>query len=249
MAQALTEDFRMTDKTLLVIGASGDVGRGISRAARVLGWTVVGAARDAAKLGDLARTLPKESLGSFYPCTGDVSTQAGARELWEAASAVAGRIDAVVISVNAPNRSSPLVDWTAEQLSELFQANLLSHFNAAKVMLPLLPDDGMLVGIGGGTADFVIPGMAPLSMAQAALRMMYRGLARERDGGALVRELMIVSMINGASKRDEAQPEWLTDDEIGRHVCTILSHPEDFPDPVIKIAQRAGIGRPQNSSA
>jgi len=235
----------MTEKTLLVIGATGDVGQGISRSARNMGWSVVGAARNPTKLRDLADSVAHMSSGRFHPCEGDVSTESGAQDLWQAAIAAAGRVDAVVVSVNAPNRACRLLDWTAEELANLFQANLLSHFNAAKVMLPLLPDDGMLMGIGGGTADFVIPAMAPLSMAQAALRMMYRGLSREREQGALVCELMLASMINGASKRDQAKPEWLTDDEIGRHVCAILANPGNFPDPVIKIAQRSDIGGPQ----
>lgn len=234
----------MMSKTLLVIGASGDVGQGICRAACGAGWTVVGAARDAVRLRDLTDVLSDLCPGAFHPCVGDVSTHAGAEDLWRDAVATACRVDAVVVSVNAPNRSCRLLEWTAEELAELLQANLLSHFNAAKAMLPLLPEDGLFIGVGGGTADFIIPTLAPLSMAQAALQMMYRGLAREGGQGALVRELMIDSMVNGASKRRNAKAEWLTDDEIGEHICAILANPGNFPEPVIKIGQRSDVGRP-----
>ena len=44
------------------------------------------------------------------------------------------------------------------------------------------------------TADFIFPQMAHVSMTQAAVRMLYRGLAKERTGAQL-RELMIVSMV------------------------------------------------------
>jgi NAD(P)-dependent dehydrogenase (short-subunit alcohol dehydrogenase family) len=169
--------------------------------------------------------------------------------LWQSATEASGSIDAVVLSVNAPNQMMPLAQWSADQLRDLIEANLLSHFTATKVMLPLLPEHGLLIGIGGGTADFVIPAMAPLSIAQAGLRMLYRGLARERKHGAQLRELMIVSMVNGESKRDKAQPDWVTDEEVGRHVCAILDAPERFAGPILQLKSRDQIGHPDQPIA
>jgi hypothetical protein len=103
----------------------------------------------------------------------------------------------------------------------------------------------MLIGIGGGTADFILPGLAPMSMAQAALRMLYRGLAKERRGGAQLCELMVVSMIAGVSNRASAPPEWLTAEEVGRHVCTILAAPDSFAGPVLQLRSREQVGQPE----
>jgi NAD(P)-dependent dehydrogenase (short-subunit alcohol dehydrogenase family) len=231
--------------TLLIVGATGDVGQGIARGAFAQGWTVVAAGRSAEKLDRLFGTATGQGV---LTCAGDVASEEGALALWHAATAIAGPIDAVIISVNAPNRTAPLAQWSGADVSALFDANLLTHFHAAKVMLPLLPAEGMLIGIGGGTADFVIPGMAPVSMAQAALRMFYRGLARERKETAEVRELMIVSMVNGTSKRDRAQPEWVTDEEVGRHVCAILAAPHQFPGPILQLKSREQIGQPDQPS-
>lgn len=231
--------------TLLIVGATGDVGRGIARAALAQGWTVVAAGRSAEKLDRLFGTARGQGA---WTCAGDVASEKGALALWRAATEMAGRINAVVISVNTPNHMAPLAQWSGEEVGALLDANLLTHFHAAKVMLPLLPIDGMLIGIGGGTADFVIPGMVPVSMAQAALRMLYRGLARERKDIAQVRELMIVSMVNGESKREKAQPEWVTDEEVGMHVCAILAAPEDFPGPILQLKNREQIGRPDQPS-
>lgn len=227
--------------TLLVAGASGDVGTGIVRATAAAGWTVVGVARNEEKLALLGESLPP---GTFYAAGGDISTEDGALKVWETAKRQAGRIDAVVVSVNAANRPAPLLHWTAEDLGQMLRANLLTHFIAAKIWLQRLPRSGTLLGIGGGTADFVLPQLAHLSMAQAAQRMLYRGLAKEHIGGARVCELMLVSMINGASKRAEAKPEWITENEVGRHVCAILSAPELFPGPILHLKNRAGVGIP-----
>ena len=75
------------------------------------------------------------------------------------------------------------MEWSAADLSALLSSNLLVHFIAAKIFVPRLPENGILIGIGGGTADFIIPKMAYVSISQAAQRMMYRGLVRERQGG------------------------------------------------------------------
>lgn len=231
----------MSKRTVLVIGATGDVGQGIVRAALAAGWTVVAAGRSLARLDAL---FAQGREGRLHTCEGTLESEAGAEALWAGAVALAGSIDAVVVSVNAASRLAPLAQWTAPQLGDLLAANLLTHFNAAKVMLPRLPEAGAYIGIGGGTADFIIPTNAAVSIAQAGLRMMYRGFARERKGGAALRELMIVSMVNGPSKRERAQPDWVTDDEVGRHVCAILAAPDRFPGPILQLRSRDQAGQP-----
>jgi len=235
----------VTDRNVLVIGASGDVGQGIVRVALRDGWGVVAAARTMDRLaGRLAEPRPGLAF-----CTGDLSTQEGAIALWEGAMAAAGSIDAVVVSVNAPVRTAPLAQWSAEDIAALFAANLLTHFVATRVMLPRLPASGLFIGIGGGTADFLLPGMAPLSIVQAGLRMFYRGAAREIAGPAQVRELIINSMVNGPDKRAVARPEWLTDDDVGAHVCAILADPSVFPGPILQLHSRDQVGKPEYTAA
>lgn len=230
---------------ILVVGATGDVGLGIVSAALASGRSVVAAGRSVEKLGELAAEQASDRIAI---AVGDLSSEAGAAALWDEAAARFGSIDAVVVAVNAPNRLQPLIEMNIEDLSRIAEANLFTHFIAAKTFLPRLPDDGIFIGIGGGTADFIVPRMTPVSMMQAALRMMYRGFARERKDGARLRELMIVSMVNGRSKRDRAQPEWLTEVEVGRHVCAILDRPDEFPGPILTLAGREQIGRSEQEA-
>lgn len=232
----------MDKSTLFVVGAGGDVGQGIVAAALASGRQVIAAGRNGQKLERIAARHPGKALSCVM---GDISTESGAAALWDAAAKRTGRVDAVVISVNAPNRFQPLMEWSAADLSALLSSNLLVHFIAAKLFVPRLPENGILIGIGGGTADFIIPKMAYVSISQAAQRMMYRGLFRERQGGAEIRELMIVSMVNGESNRDKAKPEWVTDIDVGQHVCAILDAPANFPGPVLQLRSREHVGRPE----
>lgn len=232
----------MAGQVLMVVGAGGDVGRGVVAAALQSGWWVVAAGRNADKLARLGHEGHPDRLARV---TGDLADEPAALTLWNGANAAFGRVDAVVISVNAPSRVERLSAWSAEELAATLAANVLTHFVAATTFLPRLAEAGMLIGIGGGTADFIFPGMAHVSMGQAALRMLYRGLDKERKGGAQLRELMIVSMVAGESNRDSAPPEWVTDMDVGRHVCAILDAPERFPKPIQMLRSREQVGHPE----
>jgi NAD(P)-dependent dehydrogenase (short-subunit alcohol dehydrogenase family) len=230
------------EKRVLIVGAAGDVGQGVVQAAVDAGHKVIAAGRNGERLAALRTTHPTARLATVV---GDIGAEDGAQALWAAASVPFGGVDVVVVSVNAPIVARSLFEWRANELGDLFKANVLTHFQAAQAFIPQLPEDGLYVGVGGGMADFIAPKMAQLSMMQAALRMMYRGLARERRGqGPAIRELMIVSMVNGQSKRDRAEPAWVTDLDVGRHVCAIIAAPQLFPGPVLELKSRAQAGQP-----
>ena len=230
----------MTKKRLLVIGAAGDVGQGVVAAVLDAGHAVAAAGRSSGKLDAIAARHPGAAISVV---AGDVSTVDGAAKLFADASAALGGVDAVVVSVNAPAAPAPILGMDDAGLADVFAANVLTHFNAAKAILPRLAPNAIFIGIGGGMADFAPPQMAHVSMTQAALRMVYRGLSREtKKTGPIVKELMVVSMVNGESKRDIAEADWLTDLEIGRHVCAVLSDPSSFPDAILKLTSREQVG-------
>lgn len=225
-------------KKVLVIGAAGDVGQGIVAAAAVRGWRVIAAGRTLATLEAICAENP-----GVAPLQGDVGSPGTAGELLQAANAQLGGLDAVVVSVNAPASFRPLFENDEDSLVALFRSNIISHFNAARAALEVLPDDGVLVGLGGGMADWVPPNGTHQSIVQAGLRNFYRGLAKEyRDRN--VRQMQIVSMVNGASKRDRAEESWLTDRECGEHVCAIVADPAAFKGPVVVLKSREEVGRP-----
>jgi NAD(P)-dependent dehydrogenase (short-subunit alcohol dehydrogenase family) len=227
-------------KRLLVIGAAGDVGQGIVSAASARGWRVAAAGRSLAKLEPLAT----RHLG-ISVIAGDLGSPETAAALMQEANAALGGLDAVVVSVNAPASFRPLFDNDEDSLVELFRSNIVSHFHAAKSALDVLPMDGVLLGMGGGMADWVPPNGTHQSIIQAGLRNFYRGLAKEfRD--RIVRQMQIVSMVNGFSKRDVAEESWLTDYECGTHACAILDNPGAFKGPVVVLKARDEVGRPAN---
>lgn len=225
-------------KKLLVIGAAGDVGQGIVAKAAERGWQVVAAGRTQAKLDAIAA----QHVGVAVQA-GDVSSPEAAASLLEAAKSALGGLDAVVVAVNAPASFRPLFENDEASLIALFRSNIVSHFNAARAALDVLPGDGVLLGLGGGMADWVPPNGTHQSIVQAGLRNFYRGLAKEyRDRN--IRQMQIVSMVNGASKRDRAEQSWLTDLECGEHACAIVERPAEFKGPIVVLKAREEVGRP-----
>lgn len=225
-------------KKLLVVGASGDVGYGVVAAALEANWQVAAAGRSLEKLNKLKQSLPDAKL-----VVGDVGSEQGAEQLWSDALSQLGAIDAVVVSVNAPITEQRLFDRSVDSVREFLNTDVVSHFIAAKTFFPKLNRDGIYIGIGGGMADFLVPNCGHMSMSQAALRMMYRAIEKEVKGeGATLKELMILSMVNGNSRREIAEESWLTDSDIGRHVRAIIEQPECFPKPILTLQKRSQVG-------
>ena len=101
--------------------------------------------------------------------------------------------------------------------------------------------DGILLGMGGGMADWVPPNGTHQSIVQAGLRNFYRGLAKEHRERTIL-QMQIVSMVNGESKRDVAKDAWLTDRECGTHACAIVERPGEFKGPVVVLQHRERVG-------
>jgi len=231
--------------TVLVIGGAGDVGQGIVAVLLKTGHRVIAAGRNEQRLRGMAQRLGFPA--ALHTAQGSVESESTAAALLVAVREGGDRLEAVITTVNAPMRSSvPLFDRSPDDLIHVLRVNLITHFVAAKTFIPAIATGGVYMSIGGGLADFVRPGSGHHSMVQAALRMMLRTLAIElKDRPIMVRELLIASMVNGESRRTIAEPDWLTDLDVGEHVRAILERPHDFPDLIQTLRSREQVGYPE----
>ncbi|MFJ3779736.1 SDR family oxidoreductase [Streptomyces sp. NPDC090075] len=209
----------MGERTLALVGATGDVGTGILRATVRRGWSVVAVSRTPSRLA----ALRAEHGSAVRTLVSDIGDEAGGVRL----AAQLGPVDAVVVSVHVGCPLRPVLDWPADELNALVAGNVGAHLVAARHLMPLVRDGGDFLGIGGGMADLVIPRYVPLAVAQAAQRQLYRGLIREarKEPRVRIRELLVAAMVNGPSTRQQARPDWITEDEIGERVAELLAEP------------------------
>ena len=237
---------RIILKQVAVIGATGDVGQGIVAELLAAGYSVVAVGRREQKLAKLAARFPGAALQVEV---GSVETRA-AGEALGAALAVSGRPDVIVVAVNGKQEQAPTAELETALLERTLRDNLSTHLVASQTLIPAVADGGTYLGIGGGMADMIFPGYAAISMAQAAQRALFRYLAKEAEGKPVtVKELMLYAMINGESKRDQAEAYWITDREVGRHVVAVLASPAEFEGPILALKSKKQVGLPERKPA
>jgi NAD(P)-dependent dehydrogenase (short-subunit alcohol dehydrogenase family) len=223
-------------KNILIIGAAGDVGQGLVAQFLGAGHRVLAVGRNAQRLEALrerfARDAPLEIL------SGDIANETAAAALRDAAIERLGMLDAVITTITAPHRQRSLETITSDEFVELFRDNVLTHFVAAKTFVPVIETAGLYLGIGGGLADLLVPRAGHVGVCQAAQRRLFLAFAAELGARVRVRELMIYSMVAGASNRAKARPEWLTDDEVGRYAVAMFEQPERFTEAIVKLQSR-----------
>jgi len=224
-------------KNIVVIGASGEVGRGIVEVLLARGHRVAAVARAAERLGFLG------ARPNLHIIQGSLESDATAAKLRDTICTTLPSIDGVVVCVNGPRATADILTHTSEAFAALVFQDLVTHFTAARVLIPAQAPGGVYIGIGGGSADFILDGGVHLSAAQAGLRMLYRGLAHEVEG-KVVKELTVASVVNSVSTRAFADPVWVTEMEVGEQVAAMLEDPAAFPAPVWRMARRDASGRP-----
>jgi NAD(P)-dependent dehydrogenase (short-subunit alcohol dehydrogenase family) len=222
-----------TARRVLVIGATGDVGNGVTAAFLEAGWSVVASSRREDSLGVLASKHEGADLNTIR---GDLDTETDARAL----AAAAGQLDAVVVTISLPWDAGMLTDLTFESLNDHFTGYLRPHTNAAKAFIPTLKEGATYLAVGGGTADFITPGNSGMSIAQAAQRVLVLAWSRERKGkGVVIRELMIQAAVEGYGEALMPGADVVKQIEVGRRAVEIVEHPE-LKGTVLTIPPRAG---------
>lgn len=233
-------------KKVAVVGATGDVGQGIVTELLVAGHSVVAVGRSDEKLSKLKAAFPDAALTVQQ---GSVESRATGEELAQAL-AKSGRPDVIIVSVNGRQVTTPLAEMETTLLERILRDNLSTHLVAAQTLVPAVAEGGIYLGIGGGMADLVFPGNAAISMAQSAQRTLFRYLAKEQDGKPVtIKELMLYAMIDGESKRDVAEPHWITDREVGRHVVAVLADPAGFEGTILTLKSKKQVGFPERKPA
>src|SRR5690606_15911490 len=134
---------------VVVIGATGDVGRGTVAVLLNRGWRVIAVARTADGLAQLAKAHPSPQLRTQV---GSVADDVQAAEL--AATLAPERPTAVVNTISLRWPPRPVLETPYEDASQYWQAYLGAHLATIKAFVPLLGRDGLLLGVGGGMADF-----------------------------------------------------------------------------------------------
>lgn len=208
---------------ILVLGAGGDIGRGVVQALLDAGRPVLAVDADPAALQALRR---QDSRAPLTTLVAAIASDADAARL---AASVRAHADAgiagVVASIAGRHDCARLLDQPADALRRTLDEDLMPQLFAARHLLPLLRKDAAAgyVLIGGPGGDYPWAGYGHCSIAAAALRMMVRVLHDEAAGeGVRVQLLALDAPVQTDANASQAGSAWPKAIAIGRRALALL---------------------------
>ena len=218
---------------LVVLGATGCIGRDAVAEALRDGRAVVAVARDADDLDALCAAHPGAPL---IPLVASLSSDAGGDALGERLDALDRPIAGVIAAIRGTPMRGRLLDQPGDFLRRRIDEDLLPHLFAARQLLPRLSASGLgsYVLVGGPGADFPWAGYGHHSIAEAALRMLARVLHDEaRALGVRVHLLGVNAPLRTIKNARHACAGWPSPVAVARRALALASRAESASDAVV----------------
>ncbi len=171
----------LSDRVVVVTGATANIGRGIALAFAEEGARVVVVGRDG-EAGELVVGLARErGAAKAIWCAADVTDEDQTRGMIEDVVSRFGRIDVLVNNVGGNAAVTPFVSSTPEQWRADLDINLMSMFLCTHAVLPhmLATGSGRIINIGSTAGCIGDRLLAVYSAAKGGVHAFTRVLALE----------------------------------------------------------------------
>ncbi|MBA4861115.1 SDR family oxidoreductase [Streptomyces sp. PSKA54] len=228
----IQEDRLLSGRTVLVAGATGGIGEGMTLALLRQGATVVATGRSEERLAGLADHVKEAGPGTLITRivnVGDADSEKARAQL-----SPYGALDGAVVSIGdwgSPERTG-ILDISDREWEEMIASNLTSHFHALRALTPLLSREGALVHLSGFSADIPYPFAALVGATNAAKKSLVRSLDAELNGaGPRVYELIIGPIRTRPRAAIGADnPGWFSAEDLGRHAGRLIARSGPYAD-------------------
>ncbi|MCC8361795.1 SDR family oxidoreductase [Lysobacter sp. A6] len=219
---------------LLVLGATGAIGRGVVRAALDAGRPVIAVSPDADGLRDLQGSRAHADFVSIALPLDARNAPALVDELRK----LDRPVDGVIAALCNERERGRLLDAPATEMRDALDASVIAHLAFARELLPLLAEGGRAGGyvlIDGPGGENPWAGYGHRSVGGAALRMLARVLHDEaRPMGVRVQLLALEFPVRTDANAKHACDLWPHADGIGRRVVAMLERKDRVaPEPIV----------------
>jgi NADP-dependent 3-hydroxy acid dehydrogenase YdfG len=212
----------MTDKVLLITGASSGIGAATAKAAAELGWRVALAARSAANLDAMVGAIgPERALA--VPC--DVTRMDDVEAALEATLKKFGRLDAAFANAGLGATSVGTAGGDPANWRHMIDINIWGLLITAKICLPALRESkGHMLMTGSRAGVTTMKGSV-----YGATKWFVRGYAanlREEMAEWGGRCTLIAPGMVDTPFFDEPKPQGLSAEDVARAVIYALEQPD-----------------------
>lgn len=219
---------------LVVLGATGSIGRGVVQAAVDAGWPVIAVARDPA---ELKRLQERHAGAHLTVLAASVASDEDGVRLARALRNLDRPLGGVVACISGTVERGRLLDHPAVFLQRKFGEDVLPHLAAARNLLPLLAQanrGGGYVLIGGPGSEHPWAGYGHRSIGAAALNMLARVLHDEaRALPVRVQLLAIDSPVCTEDNIGHACPRWPSALAVGQRALALIAQPRGKAEAVV----------------
>jgi NAD(P)-dependent dehydrogenase (short-subunit alcohol dehydrogenase family) len=231
----------LAGKVAVVLGGTGEVGEGITRALLAGGAVVAVVSRDNEKLSALHDRLPVEWDGQYVPIVGDLSTPDGAAAARERVEFVCRRLDIVVASLGGWWQKGPIIFSNLDDWNRVIATNLTTHYLAATTFVPAINkrEGSSYVIIAGAVADVPVPNSGLVSVSAHAQLMLARVLASEHRHEPIRINTLIVGTPIVSRNKPDGDADWLTSEEVGQYVAWLVSSRSRTRGQILRFNSRA----------
>ncbi|KGQ20430.1 putative dehydrogenase [Lysobacter dokdonensis DS-58] len=220
---------------LLVLGATGAIGRGVVRAALDAGRPVIAVSPDPDGLRALQGTHAHADL---YTLEALMRDEHDAAMLERKLRNLDRPIHGAIVALCSERERGRLLDGSASELRDSIDQGVVAHLALARHLLPLLAQGGRAGGwviVDGPGGDHPWAGYGHRSVGAAALRMLARVLHEEaRPRGVRVQLLALDFPLKTEANAKHACDQWPDARGVGRRAIALLDRVDHAAtDPIV----------------
>ncbi|MDO8883595.1 SDR family oxidoreductase [Pseudotabrizicola sp.] len=173
----------MTEKTVMITGASRGIGAAAAHVFAQAGWRVALLARSADDISELSRLIGSASIA--LPC--DVADPTAMRNAVQSVLSRWGRLDALINNAGMIDPIARLEDADADAWRRSIDVNLKGVFNGMRAAIPVMKaaGGGTIITVSSGAASNPYEGWSAYCAAKAGAAMLTRAAHLEESGNGL----------------------------------------------------------------
>jgi 3-oxoacyl-[acyl-carrier protein] reductase len=169
---------KLAGKVAVVTGASKGIGAGIAKALAAEGAAVVVNYASSKAGADAVVSAIIEAGGKALAVQGDVSNEAQAKGIVDAALDAFGRLD-ILVNNSGVYEFSPIETSTEEQYRKMFDINVLGTLLTTKAAVPHLGEGASVINISSAVTSVLMPDSAIYTGSKGAVDAITGVLANE----------------------------------------------------------------------